>query len=252
VAPIAIPIGTHLPHAVGLAWAARIKGDDVAAVAWFGDGATSEGDFHEAMNFAAVQRAPVVFICVNNAWAISTPLHKQTATSTIAVKASAYGMPAARVDGFDPLACWSATRDALNRARAGEGPTLIEAVCYRLGPHGTADDPSRYRDESETERWRPLEPVGRMASYLRGLGVLDERLEAELFAAARLRIDEAVAELDRAQPPDPDVLFDYVYASDLPWTLREGRAEARREEGLLLRYEVLGDRRQPGGQQGSE
>ena len=226
VAPISIPVGSHLPHAVGLAWAARISGDRVAALVWFGDGATSEGDFHEAMNMAAVQRAPVLFVCTNNAWAISTPFHRQTATPTIAEKAAAYGMPGVRVDGFDPIACWLAARDGLARAREGGGPALLEAVCYRLGPHGTADDPSRYRDEGETERWRPLEPVGRMAAYLRRRGLLSDAVEQEMRAEARARIDQAVSDLESVEPPGAEVLFDHVYASGLPWTLREGRDRA--------------------------
>lgn len=225
VAPICIPIATHLPHAVGVAWAAKLSGDVAAAIAWFGDGATSEGDFHEAMNFGAVFKVPLVFFCVNNGWAISTPLHRQTATPTIVEKAAAYGMPGIRVDGFDPIACWHAAGEALERARSGGGPTLIEAFCYRLGPHGTADDPSRYRDESETERWRPLEPVGRMASYLRRAGILDDSTESDAWLAARRAIDEAVVELERVQPPGPEVLFDHVYASDLPWPLKAGREE---------------------------
>ena len=225
VAPICIPIATHLPHAVGLAWAARLSRDPIAVVTWFGDGATSEGDFHEAMNLGAVFKAPVVFLCVNNGWAISTPLHRQTATATIVEKAAAYGIPGLRVDGFDPVACWYATRRALDAARAGAGPTLIEAYCYRLGPHGTADDPGRYRDESETERWRPLEPVGRTAAYLRRRGWLDDATENSAQLEARRAIDEAVVELEEASPPGPEVLFDYVYASGRPWPLEAGRAD---------------------------
>lgn len=225
VAPIAISIATHLPHAVGLAWAARSKGDDVASAVWFGDGATSEGDFHEALNFAAVWRAPTVFFCINNQWAISTPYRRQTATATIAEKAVAYGVPGVRIDGFDPAACWSAAHDAFERCRVGEGPTLIEAYCYRLAPHGTADDPTLYRDEAETARWRPLEPLGRTAGYLRRAGALDEAGEAEIWSEARATIARAVEELEAADPPGPEVLFDHVYASGAPLSFAEGRAE---------------------------
>ncbi|MFN2488773.1 MAG: thiamine pyrophosphate-dependent dehydrogenase E1 component subunit alpha [Actinomycetota bacterium] len=228
VAPICIPIATHLPHAVGLAWAAKLRRDPIAVLTWFGDGATSEGDFHEAMNFAAVFKAPVVMFCVNNQWAISTPVHRQMATETIVEKAAAYGMAGIMVDGFDAIACWRATVEALERARSGDGPTLIEAYCYRLGPHGTADDPSRYRDESETERWGALEPVARMASFLRRVGCLEESSEREAWTSARRTIAAAVAELESATPPSSDVLFDHVYASKLPWTLAEGRAAERR------------------------
>ncbi len=230
VGPICVPIATHLPHAVGVAWASKIRGDRTASLSWFGDGATSEGDFHEAMNFAAVLKAPTVFFCVNNQWAISTPFHKQTATATIAEKAAAYGMPGVRVDGFDPLACWKATRDALERARAGEGPTLIEAYCYRIQPHGTADDPRLYRDPEEAERWKPLEPVGRMSSFLRRIGVMDEGAEAEMRAEVKQVIADAVTEMEAMPHPGPQILFDPVYASGQPWTFNEGLAELLENE----------------------
>lgn len=225
VGPICVPIATHIPHAVGLAWAAKIRGDRVASLSWFGDGATSEGDFHEAMNFAAVFKVPTVFFCVNNQWAISTPIDRQMATETIAGKAAAYGMPGVRVDGFDPIACWKVTKEALERGRSGEGPTLIEAYCYRLGAHGTADDPKLYRDESETAKWRPLEPVGRMSAFLRRTGVLDDDKEEEIRHEAKATIAAAVKDMEAIRQPDPGILFDPVYASGEPWTFREGRAE---------------------------
>ncbi|HEX2051100.1 MAG TPA: thiamine pyrophosphate-dependent enzyme [Actinomycetota bacterium] len=221
VAPVCIPIATHLPHAVGLAWAARTRGDDCVSLVWFGDGATSEGDFHEAMNFAAVFAAPTVFLCVNNQWAISTPYARQTATATIAEKAGAYGMPGVRVDGFDALACYEATRAAAARARAGGGPTLVEAYCYRLGPHATADDPSRYRDPAEARRWRARDPIPATAAYLRRAGVLDDAAEAAAHDRARAAIAAAVDELDAASPRGPEVLFDYVYASGRPASFDE-------------------------------
>ena len=225
VAPICVPIATHLPHAVGVAWAGKIRGDTTASLAWFGDGATSEGDFHEAMNFAAVFKTPTVFFCVNNQWAISTPVSKQTASATIAEKAAAYGMPGIRVDGFDPVACWKVTREALERGRAGEGPTLIEAFCYRLRAHGTADDPRLYRDESETQRWLPREPVGRMGGWLRRLGILDDAAEAAIRAEAKEVIARAVSEMEAIAQPDRDILFEHVYASGRPWTFEEGLSE---------------------------
>jgi TPP-dependent pyruvate/acetoin dehydrogenase alpha subunit len=220
VAPICIPVGTHLPHAVGLAWAARLAETDTCSVVFFGDGATSEGDFHEAMNIAAVHRAPTVFVCVNNQWAISTPFARQTASATVVEKADAYGMPGARVDGFDALACFRVVRAALDQARAGGGPTLVEAVSYRLGPHATADDPRLYRDEAEVEPYRALEPVGRLASYLRRLGSLDEATESAARAEAVRIMNEAVRELEDAPAPGVEVLFDYVYAGERPWTLQ--------------------------------
>ena len=227
VGPICVPIATHLPHAVGIAWAAKIRREDTASLSWFGDGATSEGDFHEAMNFAAVFKVATVFFCVNNQWAISTPIRKQMATETIAEKAAAYGMPGVRVDGFDPIACWQATRDALDRGRNGDGPTLIEAYCYRIGAHGTADDPRLYRDETETEKWKPLEPVGRMAGFLKRLGILDDAREEEIKQEAKEAIAAAVKEMEAIEQPDQEILFEHVYASERPWTFEEGLEELR-------------------------
>jgi len=220
-----VPIATHLPHAVGVAWGAKIRKDRVASLSWFGDGATSEGDFHEAMNFAAVLQVPTVFFCVNNQWAISTPVSKQMATKTIAEKAAGYGMPGVRIDGFDPLACWKATRDALERARSGRGPTLIEAYCYRLGAHGTADDPRLYRDEEETQRWKPLEPVGRMRAYLQRTGVLTDSAEQEIVQDCKQRVAAAVKEMEAIEQPGVEMLFDHVYAGGRPWSFDEGLEE---------------------------
>ncbi len=227
VGPICAPVGTHLPHAVGVAWGARIAGERLCSLAWFGDGATSEGDFHEALNFASVFRVPTVFLCVNNQWAISTPVSRQMATDTVAVKATAYGIPGVRVDGFDPVACWQATHEALERARAGEGPTLVEAYCYRLGPHATPDDPSLYRDPAEAERWRPLEPVGRMGGFLRRLGLADAADLEAIVEEARERVAQGVRQLEAKPPPGPEVLFDHVYAGSRPWSLDHGLAELR-------------------------
>lgn len=230
VGPICVPIATQLPHAVGVAWAAKIRREDTAALTWFGDGATSEGDFHEAMNIAAVFKAATVFFCVNNQWAISTPITRQMATETIAEKAAAYGMPGIRVDGFDPIACWKATRDALDRGRSGGGPTLIEAYCYRLRAHGTADDPRLYRDEEETEKWKPLEPVGRMAGFLKRQGLLDDTAEEQIKQEAKESIAAAVREMEAIEQPDLDILFQHVYASGRPWTFDEGLEELRSVE----------------------
>lgn len=227
VAPICVPIATHLPHAVGLAWAAKIRNDSTASLGWFGDGATSEGDFHEAMNFASVFKTATVFFCVNNQWAISTPVTRQMATSTIAERAAAYNMPGIRVDGFDPIACWKATRDALERGRAGEGPSLIEAYCYRLGAHGTADDPTLYRDDAEAAEWRPLEPVDRMFGFLSRLGIVDQSTADGYKEEAKRMVADGVRELESIEQPDQNVLFDYVYSSGPPWTFKEGLAELK-------------------------
>jgi pyruvate dehydrogenase E1 component alpha subunit len=230
VAPICVPIGTHLPHAVGLSWAAKIRQQPTASLCWFGDGATSEGDFHEAMNFAAVFKTATVFFCVNNQWAISTPIERQMATKTVFEKAPAYGMPGVRVDGFDPIACWKATKDALDRGRAGDGPTLIEAFCYRIEAHGTADDPKLYRDQSEAEKWRPLEPIGRMAGFLDRIGVLDTDGVEQIRADAKQVIATAVAEMEAIEQPGREILFENVFASGRPRGFDEGLEELRSVE----------------------
>lgn len=225
VAPICVPIATHLPHAVGVAWAAKIRNDRASSLAWFGDGATSEGDFHEALNFSSVFKTPTVFFCVNNQWAISTPISKQMASETIVQKAVAYDMPGIRVDGFDPIACWKATRTALERGRGGDGPTLIEAFCYRIMPHGTADDPRLYRDEREAERWKALEPVGRMSGFLKRLSILDDDVEQQIASDAKATIAEAVKEMEAISQPGQEILFDHVYATGRPWSYDEALAE---------------------------
>src|ERR687883_961113 len=179
VASICVPIGTHVPHAAGLAWGKKMKGERACAIAFFGDGATSEGAFHEGANFAAVTGAPLILFCNNNYWAISTPLEAQTRAETLADKAVGYGMPGVRVDGADVLAVYEATRDAVTRARAGEGPTFIEAVSYRTAPHATADDPRAYIDLDRVDEERERECLGRYESFLRRRGVIgDEHVEA--------------------------------------------------------------------------
>src|SRR5947199_9427098 len=224
--PITIPVGTQLPHAVGLAYAAQYRGDDVVVMAYFGDGATSEGDFHEALNFAGVWHVPVVFVCQNNQWAISVPLKKQTHSRTIAQKALAYGLPGLQVDGNDVLAVYAASKEAVDRAREGGGPTLIESVTYRLGVHTTADDPTKYRSAEEgAERGRRA-PLTRFAAYLKRKRLLDEGLEA----AVDEEIAAAVARFEATGVADPLVMFDHVYA-ELPPDLkaqREALAEGLR------------------------
>ncbi|BBY15035.1 pyruvate dehydrogenase (acetyl-transferring) E1 component subunit alpha [Mycolicibacterium litorale] len=215
-APISIPIGTQGLHAVGAAMAAQRLGEDSVTVVFLGDGATSEGDVHEAMNLAAVYQVPCVFFVQNNQWAISVPVERQVAGPSIAHRAAGYGMPGVRVDGNDVLACFAVMSEAAARARDGGGPTLIEAVTYRLGPHTTSDDPSRYRDPDEVDRWRALDPIPRYRAYLEGAGLLTERLEERVAARSkRLR-----AELRDAVVGAPDVdvaeVFDTVYRDITP------------------------------------
>ncbi len=228
VAPIAIPIGTHGLHAVGAAMAAQRLGEDSVTVAYLGDGAMSEGDAHEALNLAAVYKAPCVFFVQNNGWAISVPVSRQHAGPSIAHRAIGYGMPGIRVDGNDVLACYAVVADAARRARSGGGPTLIEAVTYRLGPHTTSDDPSRYRAQQEVDAWTARDPIPRYRTYLQHVGAWTDRLEHRVgMRAARL-----CAELRDAivNTPDMDVgdLFDTVYADTTP-TLRTQRDQLMAE-----------------------
>jgi len=216
--PVTIPVATQLPHAVGLAYAAQYRGDDVVVMAFFGDGATSEGDFHEAANFAGVWHVPVVFVCQNNQWAISVPLKKQTHSRTLAQKALAYGMPGVQVDGNDVLAVYAVAQEAVDRARAGDGPTLIECVTYRLGVHTTADDPTKYRSPEEVAAWEKKDPLTRFAAYLKKKGLLEDGLEAAVDA----EIAAAVARFEAVGPADPLTIFDHVYA-ELPPDLKAQR-----------------------------
>jgi pyruvate dehydrogenase E1 component alpha subunit/2-oxoisovalerate dehydrogenase E1 component alpha subunit len=220
-------IGPQIPQAVGAAWAARIKGDRTITVGFMGDGATSEPDFHAAMNFASVFRAPCVLICQNNHWAISVPAARQTASATIAVKGRAYGVPSVRVDGNDVLAVYRAVSDAAARARRGEGPTFIEALTYRIGAHSTSDDPSRYRSQEEVEVWMQRDPLARLRRYVVGRGLLDDDADTALEQELNAEIAAAVAEVEALGPPARETLFDDVYA-ELPWHLVEQRAELLR------------------------
>src|SRR6187397_3382806 len=227
VASVCVPIATHVPHAAGLAWGKRLRGENACAIAYFGDGATSEGSFHEGANFAAVMRAPLVLFCNNNGWAISTPVSAQTRAETLADKAVGYGMPGLRVDGGDILAVYEATRDAVERARAGEGPTFIEAVSYRAAPHATADDPSLYIDPERVEEERENECVGRYERYLRRIGVLTDELAEAVNAEAAQAMRDGIAAAEAEPPGDASLLFDHALA-DPPASFRADLAELRR------------------------
>lgn len=220
-APISIPIGTHGLHAVGAAMAAQRLGEDSVTVAFVGDGGTSEGDMHEALNMAAVTSAPCVFFIQNNQWAISVPVRQQQAGPSIAHRAIGYGMPGIRVDGNDVLACYAVMEQAAQRAREGGGPTLIEAVTYRMGPHTTSDDPARYRPEDELQHWAAKDPIDRYRNYLEHLGVLTARLAERVQARSqRLRDELREAVLNT---PDFDIadVFDTVYAEITPELARQ-------------------------------
>ena len=232
--PVTIPVATQIPHAVGLAYAAQYRGDDAVVMTFFGDGATSEGDFHEALNFAGVWHVPIVFVCQNNQWAISVPLKKQTHSRTIAEKALAYGFPGIQVDGNDVLAVYSAAREAVGRARNDDGPTLIECVTYRLGVHTTADDPTKYRSAEEVAEWERKDPLTRFTAYLEKKRLLDDGVEADVDA----EISDAIARFEALPPPDPATIFDHVYAELTPH--------------LRAQRESLAQRLRDGGQAGEE
>src|SRR3984893_10669807 len=227
LASICVPIATHVPHAAGLAWGKRLRGEDAVAGAYFGDGATSEGAFHEGANLAAVMNAPVVLFCNNNQWAISTPITAQTRAAALVDKAVGYGIPGVRVDGGDVLAVYEATREAVERARRGGGPTFIEAVTYRTAPHATADDPRTYIDLERVEQEKQNECLGRYERYLRRLGVLGDELDKTIKgeAADVMRAGIAAAEAE----PDADIglIFEHAFANP-PASFQAELAELRR------------------------
>jgi len=218
-------IGPQIPQAVGCAWAMRLRskgGHQPIAVGFCGDGATSQPDFHNAMNFAAVFKAPCVIVCQNNHWSISVPTARQTASRTIAIKGRAYGVPAVRVDGNDLLAMCKALGDAFDKARSGEGPTFVEAVTYRIGAHSTSDDPTRYRSDAEVEAWKKKDPLDRLRAHLVHKGLLDDARDAALEQELQDEISPAIKRVESLPAPDRSTLFDDVY-KDLPWNLAEQR-----------------------------
>ncbi|MFP3881352.1 MAG: pyruvate dehydrogenase (acetyl-transferring) E1 component subunit alpha [Actinomycetota bacterium] len=212
VLPPSITVGGHMIHAVGLAWAEKLQHTDRVALTSFGDGATSEGDFHEAMNFAAVYATPTVFFCQNNGYAISYPTSEQTRSESIAIKASAYGMPGVQVDGNDVVAVLVAVREAAARARKGQGPTLIEALTYRMGPHTTADDPTRYRPDSEDDEWEEKDPLTRVRRLLEQQGEWSEDWQSELEEQAAQNIERAVEWAEAVPEPTFEEMLNRMYA----------------------------------------
>lgn len=217
-------IGPQIPHAVGVAWAMKLKKKKSVAIGFCGDGATSQGDFHVAMNFAGVFQVPCVIVCQNNGWSISVPTSRQTASRTIAVKGRAYGVPSVRVDGNDVLAMHRVMSEAVAHAKNGDGPTFVEAVTYRMGAHSTSDDPTRYRSNEEVESWAKKDPLDRLRRHLVHLKLADDARDAALDAELTAEIAAAVTKVEALPPPPRASLFDDVYA-EMPWHLREQAAQ---------------------------
>ncbi len=225
--PLCVPVASQCQHAVGIAYASKYKGTDEVTMVFHGDGATSEGDFHEAMNFAGVYQLPVIFVCQNNQWAISIPRERQTRSKTIAQKAIAYGFGGVQVDGNDPLAVYVAAQEAIERARSESMPTLIECVTYRLGVHTTADDPKRYRRDEEVKEWEKKDPIPRFEKYLKAKGVMTDEdfagLREEIRDELKRAWKETEAKIREFEAGSPDVIFDHIYAVEPP-ELAEQRA----------------------------
>ncbi|MHA2621750.1 MAG: thiamine pyrophosphate-dependent dehydrogenase E1 component subunit alpha [bacterium JZ-2024 1] len=231
------PVGTQIPQAVGCAMASRYKGTSEVTMVYFGDGGTSEGDFHEGMNFAGVYRAPIVFICVNNQWAISVPTSIQTASKTFAQKACAYGFEGYKVDGNDPLATYYAAKMAVDRARQGGGPTLIECVTYRYAPHSSADDDKRYRPEAEIAEWKEKrDPIRRTRAYLIKEGILTEPQEADIIQEEKALVIDTLREVEAMPHPPLASFLEEVYAEE-PWFLKEEKEKVLSLYGNLYRPE---------------
>lgn len=230
VLPTQIALAAQLPHAVGLAWGLKLQGKDSVVMTYIGDGGSSEGDFHEALNLAGVQKAPVVFFMQNNQWAISTPRRMQSAAPSFALRAAGYGFSGVEVDGNDVLAVYDAAVEAIERARAGEGPTLIESVTYRMGFHNTTDNPSRYENQQERDEAARRDPIQRVIAYLTSRGLWNEHREAETRESVRAEIDAALEKAAAFPPVQAEHLFDHVYA-DLPERLRGQRNQFLSERG---------------------
>jgi pyruvate dehydrogenase E1 component alpha subunit len=226
--PVAVPVGSQWQHGAGVGLSLKLRGEDAVAVTFGGDGSTSEGDFHEALNCAGVFGVKSVFVIQNNQWAISVPLHQQTNAETLAQKAHAYGVPGIQVDGNDVFAVYAAARDAIEFARSGGGPTLIEAVTYRLGDHTTADDASRYREAEELKKWEGRDPILRLRKYLEERSLWDDDQEAVLHEEALSWVDQQVKALEEMPPQQPEDIFTSMY-HEMPPHLAEQLAALEEE-----------------------
>jgi len=228
--PLAIPVATQIVHAAGIGWAIKYRKKEDVAMTFFGDGATSEGDFHEGMNVAGVFQLPVIFVCQNNQWAISVPRSKQTRSETLAQKALAYGFPGIQVDGNDILAVYAAAKEAVERARSGKGPTMIECVTYRMKMHTTADDPKRYRKEEEVKTWEKKDPITRFQKYLKEKGLLSDEKVKDLEGQIEEEIKKAVEKAEEQMKglTDPLYMFEHVYAEP-PANLEKQKEELAEE-----------------------
>jgi pyruvate dehydrogenase E1 component alpha subunit len=220
---VSSPIGTQITQAVGFAWAAKIKKDDLVTVAYFGEGATSSSEFHNGMNFGGVFKTPTVFFCRNNGWAISVPASKQTASVSFAAKGVAYGIPGVRCDGNDLFAVYRATKDAVTRAASGQGPTLIEALTYRLSGHSTSDDPKAYRKDDVVELWKKKDPLTRLRKYVEGKSLWNASKQTDLEAKIDIELKAVIAEAEKVAPPPLESMMEDVY-KEMPWHLREQQA----------------------------
>jgi pyruvate dehydrogenase E1 component alpha subunit len=245
IVSLSSPIGSKLLHAVGIGYAAKFRGEKSVALASLGEGATSQGEFHAAMNFAGLWKTPTIFFCENNQYAISLPVRKQTASESIAIKAEAYGFEGVQIDGNDILAVYKATKSAVDKARAGGGPTFIEAITYRMGGHSTSDDPSVYRNAEEVEMWKKRDPITRFTAYLVKKGILKEQDNEKYMKEIDAEISQIVKEREAIPPPASSTLFTDVY-SEMPWHLREEEEEFMRDEGDGSESKGTGYQKDPG------
>jgi pyruvate dehydrogenase E1 component alpha subunit len=222
--PFTIPSSTHIPHCTGVAWASKLLKQKSVVMGYFGDGASSRGDFHEGLNFAGVYKVPVVFVCENNGWAISLPRARQTAAETLAQRAFGYGFEGIQVDGNDVFAVYAVARYAVEKARKGKGPTLIECVTYRMADHSTADDASRYRSQKEVAQWAKRDPIDRLEKYMRKNRLLNDKGKQTIMEGVRQRVEKTVEEYEKVAPPQPEDVFKYTYA-EMPEKLQEQMRE---------------------------